>query len=132
MPATGVQQNANIVQPHVQMKKMQLYWHSVLSLIAIVLICAELLLHLWQGQTNIQSALQISFAIYVQKFVPPVQRNVKNIHTWSIAKNVQKHVAIVRRSAATLAKCNQLKISFAKSTLRDSEKAKCYLTVMQN
>ena len=99
MPATGVQQNANIVQPHVQMKKMQLYWHSVLSLIAIVLICAELLLHLWQGQTNIQSALQISFAIYVQKFVPPVQRNVKNIHTWSIAKNVQKPAANALMSA---------------------------------
>ena len=99
MPATGVQQNANIVQPHVQMKKMQLYWHSVLSLIAIVLICAERPLLLWQGPTNIQSALQISFAIYVQKFVPPVQWNVKNIHTWSIAKNVQKPAANVLMNA---------------------------------
>ena len=106
MPATGVQQNANIVLPHVQMKKMQTQWQSVLSLTAIALICAELLQLFWQGQTNIQSALQISFAIYVQKFVPPVQWNVKNIHTWSIAKNVQKLAVNVLLNVVRWQPCN--------------------------
>jgi hypothetical protein len=50
----------------------------------------------WQAEVS----LRMKYAASARKFVLPVLLNVKNMHTWSIAKNVQKPVANVQRNAA--------------------------------
>jgi hypothetical protein len=50
-------------------------------------------------QWQVEVSLRMKYADYALKFVLHVQSNVKNMHTWSIAKSAQLHAENAQRNA---------------------------------